>query len=104
MLPPLSLLVVGWCRRVDALGRPFDPNVMEAISSLPAGDPGLSALGGPPVPPGSVAAVAQVGYRLHDRVLRPARVVTVTPRPRTWRDWSSMASHGQGLLSRTSTG
>ena len=95
----------GWgCRRVDALGRPFDPNVMEAISSLPAGDPGLSALGGPPPPPGSVAAVAQVGYRLHDRVLRPARVVTVTPRARTWRDWSSMASHGQGLLSRTSTG
>ena len=31
----------GWgCRRVDALGRPFDPNEMEAISSLPAGDPG----------------------------------------------------------------
>ena len=90
---------VGVCRRVDALGRPFDPNEMEAISSLPAGDPGLVALGGPPVPPGSVAAVAQVGYRLHDRVLRPARVVAVTPRARTWRDWSSMASHGQGLLS-----
>ena len=52
---------VGVCRRVDALGRPFDPNEMEAISSLPAGDPGLIALGGPPVPPGSVAAVAQVG-------------------------------------------
>jgi molecular chaperone GrpE len=44
---------------------PFDPHVHEALSSTPAN--GLE--------PGSIAEVFQKGYRLGDRVLRPARVV-----------------------------
>jgi molecular chaperone GrpE len=43
----------------------FDPHVHEALLAQPAGD----------AEPGSVLQVLQKGYRLGDRVLRPARVV-----------------------------
>jgi molecular chaperone GrpE len=43
----------------------FDPHVHEALLSQPAED----------IEPGAVAQVLQKGYRLGDRVLRPARVV-----------------------------
>jgi molecular chaperone GrpE len=43
----------------------FDPHVHEALLAQPAED----------VEPGAVAQVLQKGYRLGDRVLRPARVV-----------------------------
>ncbi len=43
----------------------FDPHVHEALLTQPAGD----------AEPGSVLQVLQKGYRLGDRVLRPARVV-----------------------------
>ena len=44
---------------------PFDPHVHEALLAQP----------GDGVEPGSVLEVVQKGYRLGDRVLRPARVV-----------------------------
>ena len=43
----------------------FDPHVHEALLAQPADD----------AEPGSVVQVLQKGYRLGDRVLRPARVV-----------------------------
>ena len=43
----------------------FDPHVHEALLAQPAGG----------AEPGSVLQVLQKGYRLGDRVLRPARVV-----------------------------
>jgi molecular chaperone GrpE len=43
----------------------FDPHVHEALLAQPAGE----------AEPGSVLQVLQKGYRLGDRVLRPARVV-----------------------------
>jgi molecular chaperone GrpE len=50
---------------VEALGQPFDPRVHEAISQVPAqGD----------IQPGAVAAELQKGYRIGDRLLRPAAV------------------------------
>jgi molecular chaperone GrpE len=53
-----------------AVGDEFDPTTHEALYQLPTAD----------VPPMSVAAVVQPGYRLHDQVLRPARVaVAVEP-------------------------
>jgi len=55
---------------IDALGRPFDPFEHEAVETEPAGDE----------TPGTVTAVLQRGYRLHDRVLRPVRV-RVAQRP-----------------------
>ena len=64
---------------VDALGREglveietdgrFDPHVHEALSSQPS-----------EAEEGSVIDVLQRGYRLGDRVLRPARVVIAAPR------------------------
>ena len=50
---------------VEAEGVTFDPNVHEAVAQIEEGS----------VPPGSVARVYQKGYRLRDRLLRPARVV-----------------------------
>ena len=50
---------------VEAENQTFDPAVHEAVGQVP------HAL----LPPNTVAHVLQKGYRLHDRMLRPARVV-----------------------------
>jgi molecular chaperone GrpE len=52
-------------RPIEAQGKPFDPNLHEAV--LEADDPSR--------PPGTVTQVLEQGYTLHDRLLRPARVV-----------------------------
>lgn len=57
---------------IEAEGVAFDPNVHEAVAQIEEGS----------VPPGSVARVYQKGYRLRDRLLRPARVV-VAVAPKT---------------------
>jgi molecular chaperone GrpE len=54
---------------IDALGLPFDPNVHEGVSQQPRDD----------VAPGTVLEVLEPGYRLLERVLRPAKVVVSTP-------------------------
>lgn len=56
---------------IDPLGQKFDPNVHQAISTVPAS--GTQ----PPVAPGHVAHVLQKGYLIGDRVLRPALVTVV---------------------------
>ncbi|MFO0900051.1 MAG: nucleotide exchange factor GrpE [Pirellulales bacterium] len=53
------------CKRIPALGEPFDPNVHQAIAQQPSADQ----------PPGTVLLEAQSGYQLHDRVLRPSQVI-----------------------------
>ena len=53
------------CRRIEAAGAPFDPHLHSAVTVVPA----------PNVPPNTIVEVAQTGYTLHDRVLRPAQVV-----------------------------
>ena len=50
---------------IEVIGRPFDPHEHEAIASVP----------GPGRPDGEVVAEVQRGYRVRDRVLRPAKVV-----------------------------
>lgn len=54
---------------VDPVGQPFDPQLHEAMSMQPS----ATAV------PGSVLLVLQKGYRLGDRLLRPARVVIAGP-------------------------
>ena len=49
---------------IEAVGRPFDPREHEAIASVPATGK----------PDGEVVAEIQRGYRVRDRVLRPAMV------------------------------
>ena len=56
------------CQRIAALGEAFDPNVHEAISQMPSDQYAA----------GQVAHEAVVGYRLHDRVIRPSQVVVST--------------------------
>jgi molecular chaperone GrpE len=57
------------CRRIAALGQPFDPHLHEAISLAPSADQ----------PPHTVLTEVQSGYQLHDRVVRPAQVIVSAP-------------------------
>jgi molecular chaperone GrpE len=52
-------------RPIDAQGKPFDPNVHEAVMEVDD----------PSKPPGTVTQVVEQGYTVRDRLLRPARVV-----------------------------
>jgi molecular chaperone GrpE len=56
-------------QRIDALGRPFDPNVHEAVLQQPSAEH----------PPMTVVQVLEPGYTIHDRVLRHARVAVSAP-------------------------
>jgi molecular chaperone GrpE len=51
--------------QVDPKGQPFNPDFHEAVSMVPSAD----------VPPNHVLNVMQKGYKLHDRLLRPAMVI-----------------------------
>ena len=56
------------CRRIEALGQVFDPNVHEAIQMQP--DPQAAA--------NTIILEAESGFKLHDRVVRPAKVIIST--------------------------
>jgi molecular chaperone GrpE len=51
--------------RIDAEGQPFDAHLHEAVMQRPSKDK----------PPMTVLQVLEQGYMIHDRVLRPARVI-----------------------------
>ncbi len=51
--------------RIDAQGKPFDAHLHEAVMQQPSKDH----------PPFTVVQVLEPGYMIHDRVLRPARVI-----------------------------
>ena len=51
---------------IEALGKPFDPNFMNAVQQIPAPDGQES---------GTVITVYQKGYRLGDKIVRHATVV-----------------------------
>ena len=59
------------CQIVAQGGMEFDPNCHEAISQQPSADH----------PAGTVMYVAQTGYQLHDRVVRPSQVVVAMVNP-----------------------
>jgi len=54
---------------METVGRPFDPNVHEAVTTQPAGSPEQDH---------KVGQVLQAGYRLGETLLRPARVIVLT--------------------------
>ena len=54
---------------LNALSEPFDPRKHEAVMETDETEQ----------PPGNVAEVLEDGYMLHDRLLRPARVVVARP-------------------------
>ena len=55
---------------VEAIGKPFDPTVHEAVGTVP-GELAAS-------PPDTVVEVVREGYMFNGRLLRPARVVVAT--------------------------
>ena len=63
--------------RVDPAGQPFDPNVHEAVMTMPA----VSAAADH-----TVGTVFQPGYRLNGLLIRPARVAVLT--------WTEPATEG----------
>jgi len=69
----LDLLKRYGVTRMDAEGKPFDPNLHQAVMQQPA----------PGRPPNTVVQVLEEGFMIHDRVLRPARVVVSAPEQMT---------------------
>lgn len=61
----LAALGAAGLEEVAAAGRPFDPNEMEAVASVPTADPAQDEL---------VLDVFQKGWRFHGQLIRPARV------------------------------
>jgi molecular chaperone GrpE len=59
------------CEPIPAEGQPFDPNYHQAILQQPSAD----------VPADHVIMVTQGGYKLHDRVVRPAQVIVSSGPP-----------------------
>lgn len=60
-----TALAQSGLEEIDAAGQPFDPNWHEAVSQLPSAD----------VPEGTVIQQIRKGYKLKDRLIRPASVV-----------------------------
>ncbi|MGC3958151.1 MAG: nucleotide exchange factor GrpE [Verrucomicrobiota bacterium] len=60
-----STLTDAGLEEVDATGKPFDPNIHEAVSQQESAD----------VPEGHVLQQLRKGYKLRERLLRPATVI-----------------------------
>jgi len=54
--------------RIEAEGKPFDPNLHQAVMQQPSAEK----------PAQTVLQVLEPGYMIHERVLRPARVIVST--------------------------
>jgi molecular chaperone GrpE len=67
----LDLLKRNGIVRIDAQGKPFDPNEHEAVTAQATAE----------VEPNTVLQVLENGFLIHDRVVRPAKVI-VSARPR----------------------
>jgi molecular chaperone GrpE len=61
----VTILANHGAEPIEALGQPFDPNFHQAILHQPSND----------APADTVTMVTQQGYKLHDRVVRPAHVI-----------------------------
>jgi molecular chaperone GrpE len=60
-----TVLAENGLEEIDAAGKPFDPNFHEAISQQESAE----------IPEGNVLQQLRKGYRLKDRLLRPATVI-----------------------------
>jgi molecular chaperone GrpE len=67
-----NVLTEAGLEEVDAAGKPFDPNLHEAVSQQETAD----------VPEGQVLQQLRKGYKLRERLIRPAGVV-VSKKPST---------------------
>lgn len=67
----MAVLEKHGVRQLDPKGEPFDPEQHQAMSMVESAE----------VPPNHVLQVMQKGYRLHDRLLRPATVIVARAPP-----------------------
>lgn len=58
-------LARGGAEEIDAEGQPFDPTIHEAVMQMES----------PDQPAGTVLQIAQRGYRIGERLVRPAKVI-----------------------------
>ena len=56
------------CREIEALDKPFDPHLHQAVCQQPSDE----------YPPNTVVNVLNSGFQLHDRVVRPSQVIVST--------------------------
>jgi molecular chaperone GrpE len=61
----VAILATHGAEPIEALGQPFDPHLHQAILHQPSEE----------APADTVMMVTQEGYKLHDRVVRPAQVI-----------------------------
>ena len=64
----LDILKRHGISRIEAKGQPFDPNLHQAVMQQPSQEPANTVLD-----------VLEQGFMIHDRVLRPARVIVSVP-------------------------
>ncbi|MCX5919717.1 MAG: nucleotide exchange factor GrpE [Candidatus Melainabacteria bacterium] len=55
-------------KRMETVGKPFDPAIHEAVSQLAM----------PSAPENSIIAEQLAGYQLHDKIIRVAQVIVAT--------------------------
>ena len=67
----LDVLKAHSAEQIPAEGQAFDPNLHEALTQVPTSE----------VEPMTIVQVVETGYRLHDRVVRPARVIVACAPP-----------------------
>lgn len=60
------------CKKIEALGQPFDPNLHQALQMQPSEDH----------PANTVMMDLRPGFQLHDRLIRPAQVFVSTGAPK----------------------
>lgn len=70
---------------IDTTGAAFDPNLHEALTQVPS----------PDHPPMGIVQEVERGWTLHDRVLRPAKVVVSSGPPEASSDDSSNQPSGE---------
>ncbi len=78
-----AVLAESGVEEIDAVGKPFDPNLHEALSQMDSAD----------APEGTVLQQLRKGYKMRDRLLRPASVIVAKkPAAATAADSSATAA------------
>ena len=60
----LNVLQSNKCEAIEAVGQPFDPNLHQAVQMQPSDE----------FPANTVMMEMRIGYRLHERIIRPSQV------------------------------
>ena len=83
----LALLAKHGVKRVEAKGQPFDPAVHEAMAQVENDG----------VPANTIVEVLEEGYQLHDRMLRPSRVMVSRKSAEASAEAEEVGSEAEGI-------